>query len=435
MKFELPLTKRQKDKILNKLDSFNTAKGFGQILLFYIMLPLTNIIMIEAITGVMVIGLICFWADISIAEASLYEIGSTIVMIAVFFGLKYFWYFLFGKLKDPGNTEKRYLMAHEMKCIIIDSSGISSDKEQVRNSYVGRKRMGGYLLSRSFSFELNGERISSDDDNRCMIIGNTAGKILEGNREHLGVIFGKKFVILIAASLIDERYQKMTFDELKELANITKDESIDDVYIDNYIKNTKFRTALRSGRKMDNDEKRSYAFKIYKQFYNDNENRSMFMEIIKRGKEFFADFISQCVFVGVMYLLFGKRARTLLYEISYLYTGGSMLAQSIIGLCFAMLFILIAYEIYYYFIRNDVAGGILKSKECIEIHGRLYFADGTVDSGSITDEYILETDGGDILSGIRERDDLYIYPGLADDRVIVISSDRMIAIYPEGYFI
>lgn len=420
MNFELPLTEKQRKRIIKGCSSQGIS---GRTIANYIINFEIGLLLL---TGEMFCGL-ALWGIIEYIIRLNVRIEYYLFLLILFIVVKRALYKLNSILTSTRNIQEAFFTIEGMKCIMVNSANINSNKHKKKRGYVGKKRIDGYLLTRSFSFELDGRVISSNDDKRCIVIGNTAKRILEGNREHLGVIYGKYCVILIAASLIDKRYAKLTFDELKELAGMSKYSTIEEEKVESYTKNNKLKKLFSEGRKLDNAEKKNYAYRIFMQFYNDNEERSTFKEIIDRGKGWLQALIGDYALISAIifycYRGFGK------IYVSYL--NIHLLYVSV-----ALIYVAITiFEIYYYFVRNDVSRGILKSEECMELHGRLHFAESEVNSGNVTDNYVLELDSGKILSEIHLRDDIYIYPGMVDERVLVLAADNMIAIYPEGYFI
>lgn len=420
MNFELPLTEKQRKSIIKRCSSLGNGKG---MFAYYLGNFAAGLIFM---LGEMFCALGLYSAIMCIITPE-YNVLNCIIPAVLFFGVKNIMYKLSRRFASVRNTQEAYFAIEGMKCIMVNSANINSSKYNKKRGYVGKRRIDGYLLTRSFSFELDGRVISSDDDKRCCVIGNTAKRILEGNREHLGVIYGKYCVILIAASLIDKRYAKLTFNELRELADISKYSTIEEEKVESYTKNNKLKKLFSEGRKLDNAEKKNYAYRIFRQFYNDNEGRSTFKEILDRGKGWLQALIGDYFFISVIIFCNYKR----LVEI-YVNNFNIQLLHVSVVLLYTVITI---FEIYYYFVRNNVSKGILKSEQCMELHGRLHFAESEVNSGNVTDNYVLEFDSGNRLSEIHLRDDIYIYPGIVDERVLVLAADNMIAIYPEGYFI
>lgn len=418
MEFELPLTEKQKEDILNEVST--VGKLGPAIMIFINLLPeLLTIALMIGIFNLLINEMIINHQNIAM------NIFRIIMNVCIILGIKYLEYVALRCIIRGGLIEKSYFQMTDMKCVVIDNKRIETSLSKTKNTYTGRREIGSFLLPRIFVYWIGETRVVTNSNN-TLFYKKTRKKILEGNREHMAVIEGKTMRILVAASYIDKRYEGLTYAELAKIAEAAKMTSIEELDIDKIIQNSDQKKCLSNGEKLSKDEKNALAMKIFKQLYTDPGDKSAFKALLSR----FTILAMGVIFdILIIRLFWSKKA--VVYKISEYFTNERYLADIS---CTIFMVLLIAVELYYAFIRNDISKNILKSSECIKLSGNLIPDDDELISGEVVHNYIFEDDKGDIMIDIYPRDDVYIYPNIPSGRVSIYVCDKMMAVYPEGYF-
>jgi hypothetical protein len=238
-----------------------------------------------------------------------------------------------------------YAKAFGFKCTIVDIDTITLTEGAKRSDLTGERTEGLLFIKDYVWYELEGRKHTAKRSD--LIIRDTEKLVTEGNREHLAILYGKNNNILIAASIIDSRFANMTIGELKEYAELAKNKGIENIDIDETIKNTSFKKATCKGRLIDKKEKRKLGLHIWKQFYIDYEGRSLKEELARRFVKFAVTVVGfvTSIFYVMIYIIQNKHRLT---------TGGAKLAEYMFYVFVVFLILNLIVYAGYMFFRNDI---------------------------------------------------------------------------------
>lgn len=401
MEFELPLSNEQKKNIYKVLLDKNKGQAIGWMAmeLFLSMIPA----MLAA--GGIISGYYYF------------------VLVGI--AIKYLGYILCNYILRADGTDMVYAKAFGFKCTIADIDTITLTEGAKRSDLTGERTEGLLFIKDYVWYELEGRKHTAKRSD--LIIRDTEKLVTEGNREHLAILYGKNNNILIAASIIDSRFANMTIGELKEYAELAKNKGIENIDIDETIKNTSFKKATCKGRLIDKKEKRKLGLHIWKQFYIDYEGRSLKEELARRFVKFAVTVVGfvTSIFYVMIYIIQNKHRLT---------TGGAKLAEYMFYVFVVFLILNLIVYAGYMFFRNDICKWLSRTKEPRILHATMEYEGEEKKENVEHYKYKLITEFGDVIHNIYSRDDIYIHHRAQYGEVSVIVCDKMLAIYPKGYF-
>lgn len=399
--FELPISKEQKKNISKILTNIN---------------------------GGHYIGMIVMELSVSILSASLVAGGimsRKVIPLLIGICLKYLEFKMYNFLFSRDGTDMIYTKAYGYRCIVVDIDSVVLDETAKRSDLTGQRAERLVFVSNSLKYEFNGKKYSEDRPN--LVIGKTEKLVTEGNREHLVVLQGKNNNILLTASMIDKRYFNMTIGELKEFAGIALKKGIDNIDIDEVINTTSFKKAINKGKIVSKKEKRKLGILIWKQFYKDYQGRSLKAELRRRFTAFIGTIVGVFTILGTIISHAGSLI-TLMYKstsgVGYVVSWGIL----------SVLVIQVIFYSGYLFFRNDICKRLSKTKEPRILYADIEYEGEEKKENVEHYKYKLITEYGDIIHNIYGRDDIYIHHRAQYGEVMVIVCDKMLAIYPKGYF-
>lgn len=398
MEFELALSKEQKQRVSDILVNGNTRTNLWCMAIEHML---------------------------SVWSSAMIVFGLVIHPIVIFTGIigKVIGFLMLRCMYKSINRHKVFMEVKQYRCTIIDIDTIKLSEGSKRSDLTGQRVGRMYKTNGPVEFKLKGERIVAK--NMDIIVGDTALLVEEGNREHLAVIEGLRDYILIAVSLIDERYKNLTIEELERFAKITSEKGIDNIDIDEELANSSFRKAIESGNVIDKSTKRKLKWKIQKQFYMDYEGRSLWQELGRR-------ILAVAVIVGGVIWVLNYAESSMAYmkifgDIGVEYING---IKIVVGLILGIQMLFMAWYIVF---RNDIAKQLSKTKEPRILNATIQYEDEENKEDIIHYKYKLITENGDIIHNVYSRDDIYIHHKAQYGEVEVIVCDKMLAIYPKGY--